>query len=183
MIYINRVGLQETLNNIASCQAVSVNVSTIPSMNKGGNPYYGRVKKDSIVNGLIGFTYGNAVNNQLGREDKNMDFHPKPRKWGERVGVLVHYKGKTYLELKVQSVSATTYYLDGEEIAVSRIADFIKKRTLPSTQDKIDKKVILADYNLDNIKSIRMLGKEYIIGEVVNEPESEAVEAQTEVVG
>jgi len=179
---VTKSALLETLESVNSCQAVSINTLTDVKMNKIGNPFYGRVTKASTVNGLIGFSYGNAVNNQLGREDKELDFKPHERKWGVRDGVLIRHKGKNYVELKVQSVSSTVYFLDGEEIELAELGDWVKKRKAPKSQEGIEKKIILADYNLDGIVSMRLMGEAYEIVEQVAEQEKVEVEAVAEPV-
>jgi hypothetical protein len=180
MKHINKTELQEILESIISCQPVSANVVTIPSMNKTGNPFYGRVTKSSTVNGLIGFFYGNSMNNQLGREGKEANFTPEPRKWGVRNGVLVRHKDKVYVEVKVQSVSETVYRLDGQVIDKAVLGDWVKARTAPHTQNELDKKIILADYNLENIYAIRMLGEQYEIVEHV--ADAEKIEANEMII-
>ena len=113
-IEITTEELQEELEGIKTCQPVSISYEGEVKMNKTGNPFHGEIVKSCTINGLIGFVYRNAVNNQLGREDKELDFVPHNRTWGERRGTLVYHKGKVYVEIKAQSNSTPVYkYKDG----------------------------------------------------------------------
>jgi len=122
------------------------------------SPFRGKkVVKRSRVNGFIGWIYKNSVTNQREREGNLESFTPEPRKWGERIQgtPLVHYNGKTYLELKVENVLDTVYFVDGVETSVEDLKDYLPKPRQAKTQ-QTEKPIILADYNLDNIRSIKL---------------------------
>ena len=156
--------LREIIDRISGSTAVSLDIETEPRMRKSGNPFLNNgVKKDVTLNGLIGFFYGNAVNNQLGREDKELNFKPQPRKWGERVGHVVEHKGNVYLEVKVQGSSRPTYHIDGETVDVEELRPFLYASRKPHTQDELDEQIILRDVKLSNILRIRMLNEEFVI--------------------
>ena len=167
-IEITTEELQEELEGIKTCQPVSISYEGEVKMNKTGNPFHGEIVKSCTINGLIGFVYRNAVNNQLGREDKELDFVPHNRTWGERRGTLVYHKGKVYVEIKAQSNSTPVYkYKDGTEIDKSLLEPFMPKKSAPHTQSSLEKKVILRDINIDNILSVRMLGQEYLVNDTI----------------
>jgi hypothetical protein len=155
-------------------------METEPRMRKTGNPYYGDITKSCTVSGLIGFIYGNSVNNQLGREDKTMDFSPEPRKWGRRDGCLVRHKGKVYLEIKAQSSSTPVYRHGGEPIAYALVEPFIYKSGKPHTQAALDGEVVVRDVNICNIRAIRMLvkGNEYVVAEEIIDAEREVAQEE-----
>ena len=185
MIELDLDGLIEVLHERKGAQPVTLITQTIPSMNKTGNPYYDkekgtfRVYKRSEVNGMVGWNYSNAVTRQRMRED-----HPDPvfeaqsRKWGERIAgsPLVKHKDDLYLELKVEkSLNTPLYYLDDELLDVTDseqgkknaliLADiqrWIKEPRQAATQET-EKEIILRDYNLKNILSIKCGGVEYRI--------------------
>ena len=162
--------LVEEINKVVSCQPVSVDIITEPKMRKTDNPYLG-TKKSVTINGLIGFNYSNSVNNQLGREDKEMTFVPQPRKWGVLNGNLVYHKEEIYLQIKAQSSSIPVFSLNGQLIDKSVVEPFLYEHTKPHTQDGIDKEIAVRDININNILSIRMLGEEYVIVEFAEDIE------------
>ena len=113
----------------------------------------------------IGFHYSNSLDNQAKREGKNIDFQVQPRRWGKRLDncALVEHKGKHYLECKVEKTFEVNYFLEnGAPIEKSAIEEFLPKKRESSTQDELDKKVILRDIKLENILSMR-IGQENIL--------------------
>jgi len=167
--------LKNKLSNIKACTAIAIETETYPKMLKKDrntgepNPFeeIGIVKVGTMA-GLIGCSYENGVNNQLGREDKELVFEAKSRKWGElmdnKVMVVHTPKGKEtkyYLQMLVKS-ARTPIYTDGTEtIPVAELRGVLPTKSEPKTQDALDKKVILRDIAIDNIKVIRIGGEEY----------------------
>jgi len=73
--------LIETILNSKGSLAVSFKTQTDPKMKKTGNPFLDRkIMKISKIGGLIGFDYGNAVNNQAKRENTNQGFTAQERR-------------------------------------------------------------------------------------------------------
>jgi len=170
--------LRNKLANLKSCSAVAIETETYPKMLKKdritgeANPYgeIGIVKIGTMA-GLIGCSYENGVNNQLGREGKELIFEAHERKWGElmdnKVMVIHTPKGETkkkyYLQMLVKS-SNRPIYTDGTNvIPVEELAGVLPSKSDPKTQDTLDKKVILRDIALENIKVIRILKEEYFV--------------------
>jgi len=124
------------------------------------NPYIGAIKVQ-VKNGLIGFDYENSVNYQAVREEKQ-ERETKQRAWGtlsdNRIWVL--HKGNHYLQLKLQSVGETHYYLDGEEIPAEEIKPYLSGSNKSSTQEDLEKVIIVNDIKIENIKAITMFGKQ-----------------------
>lgn len=161
------------------CQAISLDIVTDPKMRKTANPFLGAMKHNT-VSGLVGFKYGNSVNNQAGREDNeaDMDFVAQPRKWGERVGHMVEHKGQWYVELKVQSTNTPTFWKDGKQVTgedLESLKTFIPTKRAPSTQDHLETKVIVRDIKLSSIQRIRIGG---VTLDVTPTGEMPAVEAE-----
>lgn len=173
--------------NVQGTMAVSIDTDTEvdKSMNKTGNPFYGMgIRKLSTLNGLIGFDYQNSVNNQADREGLEHR-EAKPRKWGiltdDRLFVI--HKGKWYLQMKVQSATNVRYqYPDGNPIDVEVLEGFLKEKTKSSTQEGIEKEVIVRDITMSNITAMRFKGAEYAIipqDDVVMETEPTATAVPT----
>lgn len=172
MQIVTKQELIEKIETIKTSSAVSVHVETEVDMNKTNNPLYGAVK-ENIVAGLVGFDYEVSVNNQLGREDKELDFVMQGHKWavpmenGNKNLLQNKARTKTYLRIKVQSTGSPTYFFNGQEISKETIAPYLKEHRKPHTQDNLDKEIIVRTYCLDNILSMKMLGDEYIVSDVV----------------
>jgi len=143
---------------------------------KEPNPYLGRVRKQSRVNGIIGaWNYTNAVNNQRMRESDAETveeveavpiFEALPRAWGERLTgtALVHHKGQYYVEVKVERAIETVYMIDGRpasEAEVEAIRRYLPKRENEGQRQEVEKIVVLRDYKLDSIKAVRVGGEQY----------------------
>lgn len=161
--------LKEFLQGIKGSTIATILVETSPNMVKTGNPYWGRVKKRSRVNGIIGFSYESCVNNQRVREANpqtieevsNVEkFFAQLRSWGKRIQgtPLVEHKGKYYLEMKVERVLDSGYYIGDNLIDKALVEQYLVKKKESEIQ-KVVKPVILRDYSLESIKSIIVNGK------------------------
>lgn len=131
---------------------------------KTGNPF-GKILKKTRLLANIGFHYSNSLDNQAKREGKEIDFDIKPRRWGVRLPntPLVEHKGKHYLEYKAEDVQSVEYFTEeGEQIEKSQIEEFLPKPRHSSTQDDLDKKIILRDVAIENIISLRISKKVYL---------------------
>ena len=178
MITISRHTLINKLARLKSCTPVAVDTETYPKMLKKdrntGEPndfIESGIVKIGTMGGFIGCSYSNGVNNQLGREDKELVFKAKERTWGKLMDnkiMVVHTpKGQTtpkyYLQILVKS-SKRSIFTDGTKIIdYSELKGVLPKHVAPKTQDALDKKVILRDIAIDNIKVIRMLNEKYCV--------------------
>ena len=185
--------LRNKLAAIKACTAIAIQTETIPAILKKSRETgeacefsKGDISKVGVMSGLIGSSYSNSVNNQLGREDKDLDFEVHARKWGELMDnkiMVVHTNKqgvtKYYLQLTVKH-SDDSIYLWGETVVdVAELKDFLPKKYAPKTQDKLETNVILRDIELSNIKRIKLLGEIYTVGDF--EPiEVEAVKEKVE---
>ena len=129
------------------------------------------VTKSQTMTGCVGFDYEKSVNRQDVREGGEGEREAKSRRWGHtspcRKWVSHIKKGETntvrYLQMKVEQTKDIRYFSDDKEIDKSEIKDFIRKPSTSSTQEGLEKEVIVRDINLANIKSIRIMGKSYDI--------------------
>lgn len=144
---------------------IGLTILTDARLLKRGNPY-GKVLKKTRLLANIGFHYSNSLENQAKRENKNINFQVQPRRWGKRLDncALVEYNGKHYLECKIEKTFEVNYFLEnGEQIEKEKIQEFFPKRSESSTQEELDKKIILRDVQLENILSMRIHGEEIIL--------------------
>ena len=181
--------LLQSVTNTALTADIVTNMDEKGKMNKRGNRFFGLgITKHQTHNGIIGFKYSNSVNNQLGREDKELTyptFTAQPRKWGNRIKNLVEYNGKWYMELKIERSTKPVYFNGNQEITgaeLEELLSFIPEKTSPHTQDMLDKKVVMIDVKLSNIKRVRMLGAEYEIIFTVNTAQTTTNNTEMEAV-
>jgi len=194
MQYITKEELQTKLSNLRASTAVSIQTETLPKLLKSNRttgeacPYEeGDISKVGIMGGLIGCRYANRVNNQLGREDKDLNFRAQPRKWGTLMDnrVLVHHINKQgeenyYIEMHVLSSQRPIYLWGDTEINVEELRHYLPKKDAPHTQENLEKKIVLRDVKLSNIKRIKIGGELYVVGDPNDLPSVEAVKEQTE---
>ena len=183
MPLVTRDEVVEVIKSVKTSTIVTIDAETEVKVPKS-NPYYGAMKRNRI-NGQIGFYYGNAVNNELGREDKPMDFKPQMAKWQKptdsRNLVTNADETKLYLYIRVLSSGSPTYSLNGVGVSREVIAPYLPEHRTPHTQDNLDKEVVVRTFSLDNIISIKMLGEEYDIADnIVEQVRDERVVEVTE---
>jgi len=154
---LTKTELVDLLSKVKGTTTISIETTTVPKI-KAGNPFTS-LKKVSKVAGLIGFIYGNSVNNQREREGLAKDFEPEKRAWGERIlhSPLVKYNDKFYLELKVQSADSE-YFDNNVRVDSEKIKPFYYAN---NSRQEVSKEVILRDYSIDNISRITINKNEY----------------------
>jgi hypothetical protein len=159
---INKEDLIKLLKEVRGNTFISVECETEPKLLGGRSCPYKGIRKISKVAGAIGFNYTNSVNNQREREDLDKDFEAEPRAWGTRLKgtPLVEHKGKTYIEVKVQSTESPLYVLNGKFIPNEDIKPYI-----PETKSRqgVDKEIIVRDYDISNIRSIKIKGQQFVV--------------------
>ncbi len=93
---LTQTQFRDMLFNLRGSKMVTITSETEPRLTGGKKcPLAGLVKR-SRVNGVINFSYENAVNNQRGREETPVNdagevehFTPEPRAWGVRLHALM----------------------------------------------------------------------------------------------
>ena len=162
---ILREQLVEMLTAEKGAKIVTLYTKVSPKMKKMGNPYLGLLKK-SKINGVVNFNYENSVNRQRVREESEADFKAEIRKWGTKIPgtCIVEHKGKYYLEVKVENVYDTQYVIGDKVVNKEEIKPFLYEST-GNPRQELDKEVILRDYSLDSIESIKYSGKLYDVVE------------------
>lgn len=180
---VTKTQLVNEIRKVITSTAISIDVETEVRMRKTDNPYFGATKRNRVA-GLIGFDYENSVNNQLGREEKTMDFVAQEHKWAKptdsRNLLTNEASTKLYLRLKVQSASHPVYSFNGREISKDLLVPFIPITKKPNTQANLDKEIIVRTYDMDNIKSVRMLGDEFVVTHTITEAETTPTELTRE---
>jgi len=128
---VTKTQLVNEIRKVITSTAISIDVETEVRMRKTDNPYFGATKRNRVA-GLIGFDYENSVNNQLGREEKTMDFVAQEHKWAKptdsRNLLTNEASTKLYLRLKVQSTGHPVYSFNGREISKATPKSPILKR-------------------------------------------------------
>lgn len=157
---MNMTQLYTKICGIKGVTFASIVTETVPDMRKTDNPYFGKVKKHTRLSAIIGnWSYENSVKNQFAREGLDTtEVEIKPRKWGERIKgtSIVEHKGSYYLEAKIEKY-LESYYTDeqGNRIDKELILPYLKIRdSESSTQESLEKKVILRDLKFESIREI-----------------------------
>ena len=141
---------------------VSFIASTEPKL-KAGNPFPG-LRKITKIGAVLNFNYAAAVNRQREREGIVADFVAEPRKWGQRVEgtPIVTHNGKFYVEAKVERSEIMGYIMpDLSMVDEHEVLNWLPNRH--SGRQAVEKTIILRDFAVENIRSMRMKGNEYVI--------------------
>lgn len=159
------------LNEYKGVTFVSCSIESPVKMAKGGtrgrekNEYFGKITKQSYLNGAVGFNYENSVNNQREREGQEADFEAKQRAWGQLLegGKFVEHKGAFYLQLKVENVKdeSVKYLNEGVIISKDKLAEWLPKRNVGTGRQATEQEIVIRDIKLANIKTIKFGKKEY----------------------
>jgi hypothetical protein len=176
---LNAIELADRLATRNGAQIVTMITRTQPAL-KGGkkSPLAGKlVEKQSRVNGMVNWSYENAVNNQRQREQAPLDandeveeFISHPRKWGQRVhktAFVRHIpKGtdekRVYVEFKHQNSLGYQYFIDGLPVDESEVTPFLRDKSESSRQE-VEHQVILRDYRLSSIEYMTFAGETFAI--------------------
>lgn len=157
-------------NHIKGATFIGMDTET-PVTLKGGktNPLQGRVTKQVNNSNVMLFQnktvngYDNMVRRRLEKEGKDADaFQLGPRAWGIREDGMpfIHHNGKMYLEVIFLNAGDVKYFVDGNETPKEAIQGLDTDKA-EGEQGGLDNKVIIRTYNVDNIKAMRVDGKEY----------------------
>lgn len=148
-------------------QIVSLTTQTDAKLRKTGNPFAMPVTKRSIVNGIVGWNYENAVNRQRDREGNDTSFEAQPRKWGKRLPKLpfVTHNDEIYLELKVERTLAQPQYQDanGNPLTAEAVAPFLPEKRSNAEHQGVEREIILRDYKMTSILEIKVGGESYVV--------------------
>lgn len=150
------------LYTIRGATMVSFVAATEPRL-KAGNPFTG-LRKITKIGGVLNFNYAAAVNRQREREGVVADFVAEPRKWGQRVEgtPIVTHNGKFYVEAKVERSDIVAYVMpDLSPVDPDEVAKWLPARH--SGRQAVEKTIILRDFAVENLRSMKIKGSEYVI--------------------
>ena len=108
----------------------------------------------------------------LKKEGEAADFTPAARKWGHHIPntPLIHHINKEgvekfYLETRFLNASKPTYIFQGNPIAKETIENYLVKSNSNAEHQGLseENEVIIRDFELSGIRSIKVLGKHYEI--------------------
>lgn len=161
-------------NTVKGTAAITVllksNLDAKGKMRTTDNPFAGMglVKRESL-NGIIGYSYANAVNRLASKEGKE-DRQAKPHPWGDmdeqRLFRVNRKTGDLYLTMKVQLQTLIGFFApDGTEFPASVIEPFLPVSNKSSTQKDLDGEVIAKDFSLCNIREVKAFGNVYKLNE------------------
>lgn len=149
-----------------------------PSQIKTGSPNPGGiVKKQHILINWGKWRYGSALEAQAKREGKEIEFEIKSRNWGVRLpnSPLVHLIKKDgsehyYIEAKVEDVLSPAIYSckdTGKTFDLEEVKPYLNSYRKPkkesSTQDELEKKIIVRDYKISGVLELVHAGTKYLV--------------------
>ena len=150
------------LYSVRGATMVSFIASTEPRL-KAGNPFPG-LRKITKIGGVLNFNYAASVNRQREREGMTPDFVAEPRKWGQRVEgtPIVTHNGKFYVEAKVERSEIMGYIMpDLSMVDEHEVLNWLPNRH--GGRQHVEKTIILRDFAVENLRSMRIKGNEYVI--------------------
>lgn len=169
--------IQEFVKNVSrGTFGITVTTVTEPKMKKTNNPYYGRVKKLTILtNVALGYDYENTANNRLERNGLTPCFKAQKsngKTWEEYPYILKSDKDASVKYLRCtmrQNTKVENHYiLDGifikNEKTISEIKSFIQASGTSKKQAECglddENQVIVRDFKLENIIALKQ-GEKY----------------------
>jgi len=181
MQHANAERIRDILDRVSGSTAISVDIESAPSMNKTGNPFYGRITKCSTIHGLVGCSYSQGVRNQAAREDivSLMQFSAQQPKWGTlesnaagkqgfwKIHTLKNGESHRYIRIMAITPQKPTYKLDGEIMTDEQVSDcfeqgYLKRSRKPKTQDGLEKEIVWREPRLDHVVAVRMFGDTFV---------------------
>ena len=157
--------LVSILVSVSSSTFVNLFIETEPRMNKRGNPFFGRVKKITSGNYLIGCDYEQRVQNNEQREGIEPTFEASENKVGYHIGKCVLHNdntGKDYLfyERFDETPPQVQFTCDGDVIEKQLFEDYLVKSSGYSNQG-LDRTVKVQSVKIENIKEMTLNGVRY----------------------
>lgn len=137
-------------------------------MRKTGNPFAGKgIVHRMSLNGVVGYIYARSVNrlaDKEGKDEREVKQHP----WGdmdEKHLFRINRKtGQPYLSMQIKNTTDHGFFDPmGKAIPEDEIRPFIPTKAKSSTQADLEGEVVVRDYNMLNVRAIRMRGTEYAI--------------------
>lgn len=168
MIQITKNELIEILNQIDKSTFINLTTLTDVRMNKTNNPYFGRVKKLSNCNYLIGNDYEKRVKNNEKKEGLEGDFVAEEMKGKRHISKCVCIDTKTeqthYLMVeRFDEIKPTVSYIcEGNPIEKQLFEGYMTK-VYESQKQEQEKKVMVITPKIDNIKTISINKEQYEI--------------------
>ena len=161
------VNVLMTVNKPTFC---FVKMETDFRMNKTGNEFFGRVKKETTNRYLLAFDYENRVNNNMVNEDIMPEFVSQKPSGRTHVSKCVTVDDKTglthYVNLEYfkENKSKVSILLDGQIVTddemLNRINEFKVKSSFGTSQPQ-EKKVLMVTPKIENITFISINGVRY----------------------
>jgi hypothetical protein len=167
---VQRVNLDE-LERILAVQPRDTKVTlftiTPVSMNKNivdeqgqkkPNPFYNKVVKENIVDGIVNYDYTHEQNVARIVAGEKANFQPTGKVAGEHEGALVRNIGEPKLMMVVKDTSKPIYKINNNEISKEELKPYLPVR---STSEIAPTGAIIRAYKISNIKSIVIGNTEY----------------------
>jgi hypothetical protein len=166
VVFITKTQMLGLFLGVTKPEMINLVTETIPTMNKGGNPYYGEIIKKSKSNFLLCTDYSKRVNNNRVKEGKENDFVPQSPKGKKHLSecVLTDEKTETKLYLFVERFDEikpkVVYFHNDTPIEKEMFQQFLPKVYGSNTQE-LDREVKPLTYLFDSIVGFTFRGRKY----------------------
>lgn len=167
---ISKNELVNVLMNTNGTPFVYLVMETPVLMNKGGNPYHGRVTKRTTGNYYLGGEYQKRVNNNRVKENLEPNFVTEKPSGKHHISpcLLMDDKTKSVHYLHLEWFTETPphkveYILDGNDpIEKTLLEDFLRKKYTPTKQG-LEHPVNIITPKVSNIRVLHLDGMKYEI--------------------
>lgn len=167
-VLIDSDSIRTTLNGVKGHTFMSCVTVTEPRMRKTGNPYVGRVHKVTKFVGAINFDYDNAVENAREREGQSREDWVKGESWSRPItrpdGTFTPFAchkddpEKIYLRFRQTAWPQSEYFIDGERVEKSAIAEWLQE-SKPATNQGLDNPVRMNTVSWENVRAVSVNGE------------------------
>lgn len=160
------------VKDLKGAKIITLFLETKPKLNKNGvvngvkqaNPYFDKITKQSLINGMINFDYEGGVNRLrdkvAGAEKGTSQFKAGHHAWStanapvvkEKNNSIIERNGETYLQFRIQKTLKTKYLYQGKEIAEALIKPFLPPKNSGSNPG--EEKINIISPNIKSIKRI-----------------------------
>lgn len=166
VIKVNVLELVEILKTVEKSTFINLTTETEVRMNKTGNPYFGRIKKQSTCNYLIGNDYETRVQSNEQKEGLVGDFESQKPSGKTHVSkcVLVSDKDPNIFYVMVERFDEiqpkNEFFMDGNQVDKMIFNDYLVKVSENKKQDQ-ERKVMVITPLISNIKRVSLNGNVY----------------------
>lgn len=172
--YLNPNQLVNELRKIRGATPATIIIRTTPRLNKKSretgedNPFFNPITRDwniekvSKFNVFLNFNYGNSVNRQRGREEKEEGFTPAQHRYAdhfENMACILQHRDtrELYLYCKMERKLSVEYrtIIKSQPVSEAELQQYMPPRGMSRTQGT-DKEILVMSPKLSNLIEIHV---------------------------